>query len=115
VSSTNAVGLQSLVESELADVCFVRDHLMLGFDGPTLQIFTWPTLGMPEGEVGIESEGYRDRLCAQIGKKISSVIDLPEGGVSLVMEDGVTININERDRLGPEIAVFRDKDGVWIW
>jgi hypothetical protein len=102
--------LQELVGEQLSSVTFVMDYLQLAFDGPTINAYTWPTVGVAEEVLRFGNPGYRDALCARIAVKVVSV-RLPPDRIEIAFADGSMICISLRaDDLtagNQEVAEFR--------
>lgn len=64
--------LVAIEGEQLSAVTFVQDYLQLHFDGPMITAITLPVVISGEARSGIGDIGYRDRLCALIGKKVVS-------------------------------------------
>lgn len=62
--------------------------------------------------------GYRDGLCAQIGKTIGGVAVEADASFRLFFTDGsiMEISLSPKARGGPEAVVFQDgKGGFEVW
>lgn len=110
--------LEQLKGRNLSAVTFVQDYLQLQFDGPFLNIFAWPRIMAPAVSVSFEMPGYRDGLCAQIGKTVGGVT--VETGISfrLFFTDGsiIEVSLSPNVRKGPESIVFQDGEGGFaVW
>jgi hypothetical protein len=86
--------LERLKGHELSAVTFVRDYLQLQFDGPFLNIFVWPRIMAPGASVSLEMPGYRDGLCAQIGKTVGGVAVETDVNFRLFFTDGSMIEVS---------------------
>jgi hypothetical protein len=110
--------LERLKGQELSAVTFVRDYLQLQFDGPFLNIFVWPRIMAPAASVSFDMPGYRDGLCAQIGKTVGGVAVETDVNFRLFFTDGSIIEVSLLldARRGPEAVVFQDGiGGFGVW
>jgi hypothetical protein len=110
--------LEQLKGRELSAVTFVRDYLQLHFDGPFLNVFVWPQIKIDGTMYCLDSVGYRDALCTQIGKIVGGAVVQAGTQVSLFFADGSIIQISllSRDRQGPEALLFQGEDGSFgVW
>jgi hypothetical protein len=105
--------LEKLTGEQLSAVTFVQDYLQLQFDGPLLNIFVWPRITSPVAFVSFEMPGYRDALCAQIGKIVGGVVAELDKNFCLFFTDGSIIDVSllPSARKGPEAVVFQDGKG----
>lgn len=100
--------LDKITGEQLSSVEFVQDYLQLHFDGPTLTLFSWPTVRLPERETCFGEAGYRDALCGVIAHKVSGVTIKADEVLVVRFDDGLAIAISLRpeDRTGPEAGYF---------
>jgi hypothetical protein len=115
---TTVTTIEELKGRELSAVTFVRDYLQLHFDGPYLNVFVWPRVIAPTGFVSFEMPGYRDGICAQIGKTIGGVAVEANTNFWLFFTDGSMLEVSllSSARGGPEAIVFQDgKGGFSVW
>jgi hypothetical protein len=100
---------EELVGEELSAVSFVRDYVELHFDGPIIRALTPIRVG-EKGTVGVSSteHGWRDQLCAQIGKSVREVVIDDVRAIVIRFEDGteLIIPLDTESRSGPEAAHF---------
>lgn len=98
---------------------FVGDYAQFDFNGPRLSTFVWPRVEVDAREWTFGDSGYRDALCALIGRTLTSVVDVPGTGVVLRFDaDALVINPEPEELQGPEIAMLHmnDDDHAWdIW
>ena len=110
--------LDLLLGQELAAVAFVRDYIQLQFDGKMLNLYVWPTLKTNTVQHDINTAGYRDALCNQIGIKVMGSHEDSQK-ISLSFENQVVLEISlrEADRNSVEAAMFQDGIGQrWrVW
>jgi hypothetical protein len=110
--------LSAIVGAELSAVVFVRDYVQLQFDGPILTAITLPVIVTAAGPVRAGERGYRDALCEQIGKEISSVSITENDSIKITLFDNSTIVISLRpeDYRSAEAVHFRDEHGrLSVW
>jgi hypothetical protein len=110
--------LSNLHGRELAAVVFIRDYVELLFDGPVLTAITLPRVMQGHDLVGAGDAGYRDALCGQIGKVVTTSAVREKDAVEVVFADGATITISLRDEdyVTAEAAKYADdRGGVWVW
>ena len=115
--TTRIPGLKMLEGLRLSAVVFVLDYLQLQFDGPTFTALTWPLVTDEQGEISVQTAGYRDRLCEQIGKTVAKAVEDP-GELQLGFADGTTfkMSLRDEDRRGPEAAILQDTGlTVQVW
>lgn len=108
--------LDELKGCSLSAVTFVQDYLQLQFDGPLLSLFVWPRVVASATVVTFGMTGYRDALCAQIGKTVSDVAEEADVALCLHFADGAMIEVSllPNARQGPEAIVFRDGKGALV-
>jgi hypothetical protein len=70
VKHTLAEALRTLVGGELSSVTFVQDYVQPDFNGPGMTAYTMPTVTYGSESLKFGQPGYRDALCAQIGRKV---------------------------------------------
>lgn len=118
IEGEGAKVLHLLEGRELDAVTFVRDYVQFHFEGPLLNAYVWPTVLVGTVRHAAGTLGYRDELCARIGRTVSSAREANEH-MSLSFNDGSSIEISLRieDRSGPEAALLDDGSGrVWnVW
>jgi hypothetical protein len=110
--------LSTIVGSELSAVVFVRDYVQLQFDGPVLTAITLPLVVTATRSIGPNADGYRDALCDQIGKKVSSTYATDKESIKICFFDDSTILISLRaeDYRAAEAVHFRDEHGrLSVW
>lgn len=108
--------LDELRGCNVSAVTFVQDYLQLHFDGPLLNLFVWPRVAEPAAVLNFGMAGYRDALCALIGKTLSAVTE--EAGVALCLHftHGIAIEVPLLPdfRQCPEAVVFLDARGACV-
>jgi len=99
---------ESLVGQELAAVCFVRDYVVLEFDGPSLQAINDPWIQLGERELRFPGPGSRDALCALIGLSVAAVEQIEAQHIRLTFpgDASVTIPLGRQHAIGVEAAIF---------
>jgi hypothetical protein len=110
--------LPGLAGAELSAVVFVRDYVQLQFDGPVLTAITLPTVIRGSDVWGPHEAGYRDALCAQIGKTVRSTIATEGKAIELLFTDDswIRISLDRADYRTAEAATYRELDGgMWVW
>lgn len=110
----------SLIEGkEISSVVFARGYVQLLFDGPYLNAYVWPSIIDGGRRITAKQPGYRDALCDQIGKEVTTAIEKPSEKLALQFADGTALEISllEEDRSGPEAAMLQDEGGKrWeVW
>jgi hypothetical protein len=109
--------IELLVGKELAAITFVRDYVQFAFDGPVLSAFNLPDLWDDNKQWTSAVEGYRDRLCQMIGKKVSRTI-LSTDKIILFFDGGARLEITTLVSVGhAEAAMFNDPaTSTWqVW
>jgi len=114
--------LQQLAGRELSAVVFVRDYLQLQFDGPNitprLNLYVWPRITQVSVVVSYGESGYRDALCAQIGRLVEKVSRC-DARICLFLHGDTLLDVSLRpaDCRGPEAIEFQGgEDGEWgVW
>lgn len=110
--------LTCLLNEELSAITFVRDYLQLHFDGPFFNVYIWPKIKIGDRILELETPGYRDALCAQIGKTVIGFCEKLGARILINFSDGVVIemSIGQGGRIGPEALLFRDAAGqLSVW
>lgn len=107
-----------LVSNEFAGVTFIRDYLQLLFDGPVLNVYSWPVIKDGESEVKRDEYGFCDTICGFIGAKVIRAFEY-EGELVVEFGDGnkIVISLKYEDRSCANAAILqRDKNGEWcVW
>jgi hypothetical protein len=100
--------LENIVGEQLSSVEFVQDYIQLHFDGPTLTAFVLPTVSLSGKRLGFGDSGYRDELCARIGRKVVCAELVDAVGVAVRFDDGAEIYISLRaeDSVGQKRATL---------
>jgi hypothetical protein len=110
--------LEELKGRDLSAVTFVRDYLQLHFDGPYFNCFVWPRIITATNAVNIDSLGYRDILCAQIGKVVGGMVEEKDMRFRFFFTDGsmIEVSLQPKDRRGPEALLFQNGKGDFrVW
>jgi hypothetical protein len=117
VKHTLAEALQTLVGGELSSVTFVQDYVQLDFNGPGMTAYTMPTVTYGSESLCVGQPGYRDALCAQIGRKVERT-EVDKQRVSIIFEGGgvVSVSLLDDDYHGPEALLFSldREDRMWV-
>jgi hypothetical protein len=80
---SSAQMFRELEGEQLSAVTFVQDYLQLSFDGPCINVTNPLTIHTRTCTVTSWQPGFRDALCSQIGKVVSSANF--EAGEALVL------------------------------
>jgi hypothetical protein len=110
--------LVTLIGEQLHTVSFVQDYVELFFGFKKLTCYTWPHLIVEGKELLPEGAGYRDTLCAQIGRSVESARDISKVKLIVKLDSGVSLEISLRDEDMPsgEAATLFDDEGPWeVW
>lgn len=99
--------LNELIGEKLSAVTFVQDYLQLWFDGPGLNVMNPITVLAENRQIASWEKGFRDLLCGQIAKTISSVVWNEGEGFELTFSDEsiLSVSLKPDDYSGPE-AVY---------
>jgi hypothetical protein len=108
------IALDKILGEQLSSVEFVHDYVQLHFDGPTLTAFVLPTLDIAGKTSRFGDVGYRDQLCARIGRKVVLAHVVETIGVIVRFDDGVgiIISLKPEDSVGPEAGHFRSSSDI---
>jgi hypothetical protein len=110
-------GPESLVGEELSSVTFVMDCVQLHFYGPYFQAFCPIEIEGLSGTIRSDGAGFRDALCAAIGRRVQSVT-IGERKLRLAF-DGIALDLLFADADGRlvEPLVFTNRDstaGIYV-
>jgi hypothetical protein len=110
--------LDELRGRQLSAVTFVMSYLQLSFDGPCINVTNPLTVRTPTIEARSWNPGFRDALCAQISKIVTSVGLIPEA-LTIRFMDGslLAVSLLEDDYTGREAVyahAFKNKGGLVI-
>jgi hypothetical protein len=107
---------KSLEGREVAGIAFVRDYIQFLFDGPILNAYTLPQLTMDNATLNSDTPGYRDALCAQIGKTVAVAHEESNQRLFFQLCDQtvISISLKEEDRVCVESAMLQ-ADGGKQW
>lgn len=102
--------LKSIIGCELSAVTFVRDYIQLHFDGPTISAFTLPKVTSGNATLSHPDPGYKDALCARIGRLITAAYADPGQRLQIDFADGSSLSISLRpeDHVVAEAALYTD-------
>jgi hypothetical protein len=97
-----------IIGEELISVSFVQDYLVLDFDGPTVTLYTWPSVLLEDGSFAFGEPGYRDMLCAQIGDTVVQAQLEEFSALTIEFENGIVfgVSLREEDVTGPQAGSF---------
>ena len=93
---SSAQMFRELQGEQLSAVAFVRDYLQLSFDGPCINVTNPLTVHAQTSTVTSWQPGFRDALCAQIGKIVSSATFEAGKALSLRFTDNSVLSISLR-------------------
>jgi hypothetical protein len=120
MSQSNHPNLSFLKNCNLVGITFIHDYLQLLLEGPKLNPklngYVWPQIKTEGGLFSLESVGYRDILCGQIGKKVSDAA-VSDEEIVLIFSDKSEIHFSfrEEDLSGPEAVMLCANDHTWVW
>lgn len=102
--------LTAITAGELSAVTFVRDYIQLQFDGPTISAFTLPTVVVSNNVFLPPHPGYRDALCALVGRVVAAAYADPGQRLQIDFADGssLSISLKPEDHVVEEAAVYQD-------
>ena len=106
-----------LCGNQLSSVEFARDYLQLRFDGPCINITNPLTVKTKKKEITSGNEGFRDLLCQQITKVISSVTFETGKELKLLFTDNsqIIVSLHPDDYSSAEaIYAHGFKDNAWF-
>jgi hypothetical protein len=111
-----AEGLKRLNGRQLSSVEFVQDYVQLRFDGPWLTAYVLPVVQLDGEQLRHDVPGFRDALCARIGRAVLQSEFRTGEGLFLHFDDLAVIRISVRDSdyTGPEALEFVDGHQRWI-
>jgi hypothetical protein len=114
--------LINLVGAEVESIVFIRDYLQVTLylpeSSPRLTYYVWPavtTPGIAAGSVG--NPGYRDELCALIGRLVVGASVGSKTGLTLHFDADASLTIRPAwsELRGPEIAMLQMNDALQRW
>lgn len=110
--------LAAILGEELSSVEFVRDYLQLRFDSPPLNLYTWPSVHRPAGEVlDRGAKGYLEAIVELIGRRVLSSDEFLDLGLVLDFEGGTQLAVPLSKSLEgvAEAVDFHGEPGrIWI-
>ena len=109
--------LDEIVGDKLSSVAVVMDYLQLRFDGAGITAFTPVTVASGTERIVAPDAGFRDLLCAQIGKVVAGIRFVEGEALVLDLDDGSSLSVSLRDEdyRGPEaINVHGLRNGTTI-
>lgn len=114
-----AAHFEQLRNTQLAQVWFVRDYLMLIFEGDRTfawSCLTWPTITSGSTTLQVGESGYRDALCAFIDSDVGSVEESASAGLRVTFANGsFTLRPLSHEVIGPEIAMLTSDGDMTVW
>ena len=107
--------LEEIEGKILSSVEFVRDYLQLRFDGPTLTVFSLPSIRKSHEVVDSKDFRFRNCLCDLIGRIVLSATVRQGDGIDIQFNNATVIHISllENDYRGPEAVTFRGSS-LWV-
>ncbi len=105
--------LQDIVGQRMYAVEFIEDYIGLKFGELTLHALSDPLILEHGRTIGRTQSGYRDALCAQIGKSVQKVEDIPEKLTIWLDETQIIIPLDVGSHPGPEMATLSGR-GLFI-
>ena len=111
-------GMESIVGEMMSSIEFVMDYVQLHFNNSTLTSFTYPLVHVDGKNLGQTDAGYRDAICALIGRYVARTETRPEEALKIVFAEGneIEVSLREADSVGPEFAYFTSSTGsCWVW
>lgn len=108
--------LRSLIGEKVSSVEFVENYVQMHFNGPSLTMYTMPTV-TAGGVVFKDTEPLsRDGLCGLIGKKaIATDVDADALVVIFDDESSVSVSLRDEDQRGPEAVMMQTEKGWNVW
>jgi len=104
----------------LVGITFIHNYVQILLEGdhesPFINGYVWPVVKRGEEIFTVDKSGYRDSLCAQIGKKIvHAVVD--NEGIELIFLDGseISFSLKEENKLGPEAVILHVGGTSYVW
>jgi len=95
------------------------DYVTFAFnDKGVIPALNWPTINLDGEDVTSTNLGYRDKLCALIGKNVISAEVYEQDKIEIIFENKAVLRISIRpeDHQFPEAATFDRKPDVWwVW
>jgi hypothetical protein len=109
---TRPEAIQIVVGAQLSAVTFVMDYWQLAFTGHIFSVLTWLSISARGKKIRSGEDGFRDLLCAQIAKAVSTV-EFAGKVLTITFEDKSTIRAFARDEdyrdPCPEALLFQSK------
>lgn len=111
--------LVHVVGEYLSDVAFVMDYVQMRFCGPSFNFYNWPVAVLADRTLEANDAGYRDALCALIGKTVQSIDIFLDTGLTFRFQSGETVTVSLRaptESNLPEVAEYSSgKQSGIIW
>ncbi|MCK6449015.1 MAG: hypothetical protein L6Q99_21680 [Planctomycetes bacterium] len=100
--------LSQLVGRSMSSVEFVRDYIQLRFDGPTVTVLTRLAVVTQSRRLDQTDPGFRDALCEQIGKSVSTTDVTAGERLKIAFLDGsqIHVSLSQQDYVGAEGVVY---------
>lgn len=95
---------EELCGEQLSAVTFVQDYLQLWFDGPCINVNNPLTVDTAAGKITSWQPGFRDLLCAQIAKVVSTIEYHPSVALVIRFSDSssLVVSLEANDYTTPE-------------
>ena len=109
--------LAHVIGEYLSDVSFVMDYLQFPLCGPRFNFYNWPVVILAVQQLEMGQVGYRDALCALIGKTVQSLDVFLDSGLTFVFQGGEIMTVSLRAPVGstlPEVAEYSSGKGSGI-
>jgi hypothetical protein len=106
-----------IVGEQLGAVTFVQDYLQLHFDGSTINVYMPMHVRIGGRVIARKEEAFRNALCCQIAKVVSSVALEPEEALRVLFKDDseLWISLRPSDYTCPEaLSTHGFKRGIIV-
>jgi hypothetical protein len=109
------IGFSYIIGEKLNAITFILDYYQFHFDGPTFDVLTSVSVVSPSGRVSSGDDRFRNVVCDQIGKVVSSVCLRLGEAITITFVDGweILFSLKDEDYPGPEGVIFRGDNNVW--
>jgi len=109
--------LTAIIGEYLSSVTFVMDYVQLDFNGHGLNLYVWPVVVIGDRASRQQEIGYRDALCALIGKNVERVDEYFDVGLVVGFQGNsllkVPLRVEEESALD-ELVEYRGLEGAWV-
>lgn len=118
LSSSDHVDLEELVGTKLTAVTFVQDYVQLHFADVRINAITQPTV-VAESAVHWGEDGYRDRLCEQLGARVEAALVRAGDCLTISFQNGtkLVVRLDVHRGHSEEAATYENtRTGAWeVW